>query len=133
MDNKPAALLPIIQNPGFANLWLNQILVQLSYNSLNFSLIIWVYQLTGSNIAVSALMFSIYLPAVLFGLFAGVLVDISDRKKIILIVNLLLCLAFLSLTVFKFYYLAILSIAFIANSLAQLYTPAESSSIPLLV
>lgn len=123
----------VIKNRGFANLWLNQALVQFAYNMLNFTLIIWVFQLTNSNIAVSVLMFCIYLPAVLFGLFAGILVDIADRKKVIMAVNLFLSICFLALVFLKGYYLAILTIAFLINTLAQLYNPAESSSIPLLV
>lgn len=123
----------ILKHRGFVNLWINQIFVQLAYNSLNFTLIIWVFKLTGSNTAVSLLLFSVYLPAALFGLLAGVFVDISDRKKIIMTVDLLLAIAFASLIFFKDFYLAILAVAFFVNTMAQFYTPAESSSIPLLV
>lgn len=127
------SFISVLKNPGFLNLWINQILVQLAYNSLNFTLILWVFQLTNSNTAVSALMLSIYTPAVLFGMIAGVIVDINDRKKIILIINFLLVLCFGSLIFLKQYYLAVLAIAFIVNTMAQFYTPAESSAIPLLV
>ncbi len=133
MDQPRDSFQSILKSPGFINLWINQILVQLSYNSLNFTLIIWVYKLTNSNTAVSALLFAIYLPAVILGLFAGVFVDITDRKKIIMVINLLLSISFASLIAFKGFYPAILIIAFLINTLAQFYTPAESSSIPLLV
>lgn len=123
----------VIKNRGFLNLWTNQILVQLAYNSLNFALIIWVFKLTGSNTAVSALMFTVYLPAVLFGLFAGVLVDITDRKKIIMVIDLLLAICFFTFILFKGYYPAILVLAFIINTLSQFYVPAESSAIPMIV
>src|SRR5258708_7652334 len=123
----------VLKNPGFFNLWINQILVQLSYNSLNFALIIWVFQLTHSNTALSTLLFAIYLPAFLFGLFAGVIVDIVDRKKIIMSINICLALLFFSLAIFKNSYPAILVIAFLVNCLGQLYAPAESSAIPMLV
>ena len=76
-----AGFLETIRNKGFLNLWVNQILVQLSYNALNFALIIWVFHLTDSNIAVSALLFAVYLPGIIFGLFAGILTDLTDRKK----------------------------------------------------
>src|SRR5688500_9308931 len=99
---QPNSLNLVIKNPGFLNLWINQILVQLSYNSLNFALVIWVYRLTDSNLAVSALMVAIYLPAVLFGLFAGVLVDVTDRRKIIMGINILLMFCFIGLIFFKF-------------------------------
>lgn len=131
--NESDSYLSVVKNPGFLNLWVNQILVQLSYNSINFALIIWVFRLTDSSTAVSVLLLSVYLPAVLFGLFAGVLVDIIDRKKIIRVINISLALAFFSLIFLKNTYPAILLITFFANALAQFYTPAESSAIPILV
>jgi MFS family permease len=122
----------IIKNKGFLNLWINQILVQLSYNCLNFGLLVWVYHLTQSSLAVSLMLFSVYLPSVIFGLFAGVLVDITDRKKIIMIINLLLAVCFIALIPFKASFMAILVIVFLVNSLVQFYVPAESSAIPLI-
>lgn len=131
--DKSSSFISVIKNHGFLNLWINQALVQLSYNSLNFALIIWVFQLTGSNTAVAALLFALYLPSVIFGLFAGVLVDVTDRKKIILIINILLALCFFSLIFLKGYYGAILIITFLINTLGQFYAPAEASAIPLVV
>jgi MFS family permease len=122
----------IIQNRGFLNLWINQILVQLSYNCLNFGLLVWVYHLNQSSFAVALMLVAVYLPSVIFGLFAGVVVDITDRKKIILVINLLLALCFLSLIFLKDSFPAILFIVFIVNSLVQFYVPAESSAIPLI-
>lgn len=123
----------VLQNRGFLNLWINQILVQLSYNSLNFALIIWVFKLTDSNLAVAALLFAVYLPAVLLGLFTGVLVDLMDRKKIIMMIDFFLCLSFFSLIFLKDSYPAILAVAFFVNALGQFYAPAEASAIPLIV
>lgn len=123
----------VLQNRGFLNLWVNQILVQLSYNALNFALIIWVFQLTSSNTAVSALLFAIYLPAVILGLFSGVLVDLIDRKKSIMMIDLLLALSFFSLIFLKESFPAILAVAFFVNALGQFYGPAEASAIPLVV
>lgn len=127
------AFTQVLKNRGFLNLWVNQILVQLSYNALNFALIIWVFKLTGSNTAVAALLFSIYLPAVILGLFSGVLVDLLDRKKIVLLIDIFLALLFLSLIFAKESYPAVLLIAFLVNALSQFYAPAEASAIPLIV
>lgn len=123
----------VFKNRGFLNLWINQILVQLSYNALNFALIIWVFQRTDSNTAVSALLFTIYLPAVILGLFSGVLVDLINKKKIIMMIDFLLCLLFFSLIILKDFYPAILLVAFLVNSLGQFYAPTEASAIPLVV
>ncbi len=123
----------VLKNRGFLNLWINQILVQLSFNALNFALIIWVFRLTDSNIAVSALLFSAYLPTVILGLFSGVLVDIIDRRKIIMMINFFLCLLFFSLIFFKDIYPMILIITFFINFLGQFYGAAEASAIPIVV
>lgn len=131
--SKHSNLSSLLRNRGFLNLWTNQILVQLAYNSLNFALIIWVFKLLDSNTAVSFLIFAIYLPAVIFGLFAGIFVDLLDRKKIIIATNLFLVLLFFSLIFFKGYFLVILTVAFLVNTLAQFYMPSESSAIPIIV
>ncbi len=130
---KKVSFASVISARGFKYLWINQILVQLSINTLNFSLLIWVYKLTGSNFAVAALLFAVYLPSLLFGLFAGVLVDLSDKKKIIYMMDLLFALAFLVFIPIKGIYPLILLNAFLINCASQFFVPAESSSIPHLV
>src|SRR3989304_8954157 len=132
MNERPS-FASVIKNRGFLNLWINQILVQLSFNSLNFALIIWVFQLTDSNTAVSALIFAIYLPAVILGLFSGILVDIIDRRKIIMMIDFFLSLAFFSLIFLKGSLPAILLVTFFINALGQFYAPAEASAIPIVV
>lgn len=132
MNERPT-FASVIKNPGFLNLWINQMLVQLSYNSLNFALIIWVFQLTDSNTAVSALIFAIFLPAVILGLFTGVLVDIIDRRKIIMVIDFLLSLLFFSLIFLKASFPAILIITFFVNVLGQFYSTTEASAIPIVV
>lgn len=131
--SKTSTFASVIANKGFSNLWINQILVQLSFNSLNFALIIWVFKLTDSNTAVSALLLAIFLPAVLLGLFTGVLVDILDRKRILMMIDFGLSMLFFSLIFLKGNYPAILLVTFLVNALGQFYASAEASAIPLIV
>ncbi len=123
----------VLKHPGFLNLWTNQIIVQFAYNSLNFALILWVFHLTDSNTAVASLLIAIYLPSLLFGMFSGVLVDMIDRKKIIIILDFLMALLVFSLIFFKFSYVLVLIVTFLINSIAQFYFSAESSSLPIVV
>ncbi|MDO8639105.1 MAG: MFS transporter [Candidatus Daviesbacteria bacterium] len=123
----------VIKNPGFRYLWFNQILVQLALNALNFTLIIWVYKLVNNNLAVSALMLTVYLPAIIFGIFAGVFVDIFDRRKIIILIDILIALSFVLFIFVKGSFVSVLILTFIVNTLAQFFMPSESSSIPMLV
>lgn len=132
MERKPS-FAEVIKNSGFRYLWFNQILVQLAYNTLNFALLIWVFKLTGSNLAVAMLMVSVYLPSLLFGMMAGIYVDIADRRKIILIIDLLIALSFFLFIFIKGSYPLILLNTFFINTLGQFFVPTESSSIPMLV
>lgn len=127
------SFLSIIRQTGFRKLWINQILVQLAYHTLNFALIIWVFKISDTNLALSALMLAIYLPSILFGLFSGVIVDRTDRKKVILIIDLLLIAAFLLFVLIKENFFLLLVNTFFINALAHFFMPAESSSIPLLI
>ncbi len=123
----------VLKNRGFLNLWVNQILVQFAYNCLNFALILWVFYLTQSNIAIAALLFAVYLPAFLFGIFSGIIVDLADKRKIILVIDLALAFLFLALIPLKMYFPAVLVLTFLINTLVQFFMPSESSSLPVLV
>src|SRR5437763_1128890 len=117
VEEKPS-FTSVISNRGFRFLWANQILVQLAYNTLNFALIIWVFKLTDSNLAVSSLMLAMYLPAIFLGIFAGVFVDIADRRKIIILIDLMLAVAFALFIFIKGSYPLLLLNTFFINSLA---------------
>lgn len=131
--NSETSFLGVLKNRGFRYLWINQLIVQFVYNTINFALIIWVFKLTESSLAVSALMLAVYAPSFIFGLFAGIVVDLVDRKKIIVMVNILFAIACAAFIFTKDYYVLILLNTFFINSLAQFFMPTESSSIPLLV
>ncbi len=132
MSSKPS-FAAIIHSRGFRFLWFNQILVQLSYNTLNFALLIWVFKLTGSTLAVSALMLAVYLPSLLFGMMAGIYVDRADRRKILLLIDILLAIGFLMFIFIRHSYPLILVNTFFVNTLGQFFLPTESSSIPILI
>ena len=123
----------VVENPGFRYLWINQVLMQLAINTINFALIIWVYRLTNSNFAVSALLLSVYMPAFFFGLFAGVLVDRVDKRKLIILLDLLLAAAFFIFPLIRASYPLILLNTFFINTILQFFIPAEGSSIPMVV
>jgi len=123
----------VIKSRGFKYLWINQVLMQLAVNTLNFALIIWVFKLTDSNFAVSALILAVYLPAFAFGLISGVFVDKADKRKLIILLDILFAAAFFVFPFIRKSYPLILINTFFINSLSQFFTPAESSSIPMLV
>src|SRR3989344_6778515 len=132
MSTKPT-FSAVVGNSGFRYLWINQVLMQLAINTINFALIIWVYKLTDSNLAVSALLLSVYMPAFFFGLFAGVLVDRIDKRKLIILLDVLLALAFIIFPLIRGSYPLILLDVFLINTIMQFFIPAEGSSIPMII
>ncbi len=100
---------------------------------LNFVLIMRVFELTGTTIFVSFLIFCIGAPAVFFGIIGGSIVDKWDRRQILLFSNISQALVII-LYFFAFSHVgALCLIAFIYNTINQLYVPAEGAMIPSLV
>ena len=85
----------VLTNRNFRNLWLAQITSQIAMNMLIFVLGIRVYQQTASNASVSLLYLAVGIPAVVFGVIAGGLVDDFDKKQIMVICNTLRFFLFL--------------------------------------
>src|SRR3989344_9292190 len=56
---------------------------QFAFNMMNFVLIFITYGATHSNTAVSGIILSFTIPAVLFSIFSGVFVDRWNKKKVI--------------------------------------------------
>jgi MFS family permease len=108
-------------------------LTQVALNMLYYILVIRIWQATESNTAVGALILSFGIPAVIFGPFAGVLVDRWDTRTVIVATNLLrtfmLPLFVLAVNFPPAVFVLTLIIAFIT----QFFIPAEGSAIPSLV
>jgi len=102
---------------------------------LRIGLPIYVYQLTGSALATSAMFIAGTLPSVLFGSVAGVYVDRWDRRRTFIIGNLLLAAVLLPVAlVQRVELLWIVYIAAFLESLINLFVgPAEGALLPALV
>src|SRR5690242_18545468 len=82
-------LLSALKVRPFLFLWLAEVLSQIASNMTNFILLLVVFSLTGSNTAVSGIMIAFLLPAILFGIFAGVFVDHQDKKHVLTVTNII--------------------------------------------
>lgn len=125
---------PLIKNSKFIYIWVSQILSQLTINIMNFLLLLRLFAITGSAIAISLLWVAYALPAILIGPIAAASVDMVDRRKMLMITNFLQALtiftyAFLHETRFFLLY----GVAFLYSFLNQFYVPAEAASIPGVV
>lgn len=117
----------------FRTLWAAQVCSQLAFAMLLFVLALRVYQLTGSNAAVSGLFLTFGVPAVIFGMAAGAIVDHMDKRIVLTVADLsraILVLGFfLSPGMLPVMYL----MSFVTAVITQFYVPAEAPTIPRVV
>lgn len=130
-----ASAKSVLSNPNFRNLWLGQTISQIGDGLTNLALLIVINQLTGSTAAVAVMTMAIALPQLLFGLLAGVFVDRWDRKRILIVSDLLRSVLVLGLIfvrrpedVWMFYVLG-----FLQAAIGTFFDPAKSALVPDLV
>lgn len=130
MDNQICRVLSI---KSFLLLWLAEVFSQIGFNMINFIFIILAFELSNSNTAVSGIVLSFTIPAIILGLLAGVYVDRWNKKKVLFITNIVRAVL-LFLLVFAHTNLALVYlISFSTAVVTQFFIPAEVPMIPLLV
>ena len=87
---------------GFKRLWFGQIISILGSEIVQFALIWWITIETESAFFLSLSMFLAFIPGILIGPLAGVLVDKWDKKKMIVITDFLQAIT-TALLIFSFY------------------------------
>jgi len=125
--------LAVFRNGGFLRLWLSQAATQVGGNMVLYGLTVIVVSSTSSNTAVSLLILSFLVPAVLFSAVAGVYVDRIDRRLILIATNLLRALAFVALYLVGTNFALILLLNITISTITVFFAPAELAMIPFLV
>ena len=137
LEEQRGSFRVVLRNRPFLFLWLAQLLSQIVFNAANYGVIVVVTQVTGSTVMVGFAIISFTLPAVPFSLLAGVYVDYLDKRLVLWTCNALRAIATALIvvaliwnphTVIPLYFLA-----FLISLITQFFTPAEASSIPMLV
>ncbi len=126
-------ILRALSEKSFLNLWVGEVITQISGNLFNFFLILIVFKLTHSNTAVSGVVLSFIVPAILFGSMAGVFVDRWDKKKVLIVTNLLRAGLLILLAFYINNLILIYIISLLFSVLTQFFIPAESPMVPLTV
>ncbi|KKQ58169.1 MAG: Major facilitator superfamily [Microgenomates group bacterium GW2011_GWC1_38_14] len=127
---------PILQTlriRSFFFLLVSEFFSQIAMNLLNFILILVVFSISKSNLAVSGVVLAFTLPAVFFGLIAGVFVDRWNKKYVLILTNLLRGLAVVPLILITDDLFVIYSATFAVALVTQFFIPAETPIIPHLV
>jgi Na+/melibiose symporter-like transporter len=94
-----------------------------------------VYVLTGSTLASGGLLLASFIPPVLLGSLAGVFVDRWDRRKTMIVTNVLNALVLLPLLAVRdeSAIWIVYGVVLAQSCLQQFFSPAEQSLIPVLV
>lgn len=128
-------MLTTLRQRNFSLLWSAGLISMIGDWMLFIALPIYVYKLTGSALATSTMFIAEMIPSLLLGSVAGVFVDRWNRKRIMVITNLLLALGLLPLLLVHStaWLWVVYVVAFVESILTQFFTPAESALLPLLV
>jgi MFS family permease len=125
----------MLRKRNFALLWFGGLISQIGDWLLSIGLPVYVYMLTGSTIQTSIMLITGFVPSLLLGSFAGVLVDRWDRRVTMLVCNLLMALALLPLLFVhsgKDLWVVYV-VQFLSACIYQLVQPAENALLPQLV
>lgn len=125
----------VLANHNFRQLWIGQTISQVGDGITNLAILIVINKLTGSTTALAVMMIVMAVPQLVFGLISGVFVDRWDRKRIMIISDLLrglLVLGFILVRrpeeVWVFYVLG-----FLQAVVGTFFSPAKSAMIPTIV
>ena len=127
------AYLSVLKNTDFTKLWVSQLCSQLTNFLLSYAVLIKVFRLTESSLAVSLIILSFGAATLVFGAFAGVYADRFDRKWIMTIVNFAQAAVLGLFLLSENNFWALAGVTFLYSSLNQFYLPSEAPSIPNLV
>jgi MFS family permease len=123
----------VFRNAAFLRLWFAQAATQIGGNMVLFALLLIVRDATGSNTAVSLLILSFLVPAVLLSAVAGVYVDRIDRRLILISTNLIRGILFVALWFVGENFLLIIVLNTAISIVNVFFSPAEAAMIPVVV
>ena len=129
----PPGALTVFRNAAFLRLWLSQAATQVGGNMVLYGLTVIVVNSTRSNTAVSLLILSFLVPAVVFSAVAGVYVDRIDRRLILVATNVLRGASFVALYLVGTNLALILILNVTVSTITVFFAPAEAAMIPVLL
>lgn len=128
-----AARRGLLRNRAFLAIWSAQILSQVGANAITSALIVLVAEITKSNTSSSILILLAIAPAVLFGILAGMVVDRSDRRRVLIVTNALRAVAVIPLLTSGESVATAYVVNFLVASITIFFVPAEGAMLPALV
>jgi MFS family permease len=133
VEIQSAAERGLLRNRMFLALWSAQILSMTAANALTAALIVLVAELTKSNTSSSFLILLAVIPAILFGLGAGVIVDRVDKRLVLVLTNLARAAGVGVMLILGESVTAAYIVNFVVASVTIFFVPAEAATIPGIV
>jgi MFS family permease len=135
---EPVHFRDLVSNGPFRKLWIAQICSQLAQNLTWITLGAYIASQTGKSTYVAIISVSALLAQTLLSGFAGVLVDRTSKRAVLIICNALRVMLTILLLLttplaIALQVAAIVALIFLINAVSQFFGPAEAATIPLLV
>ncbi len=132
-----SGFLTLLKKRNFLRIWLAQLISMTILNASNYALLVLIEEVTGSTTLVGLAIICFSLPAFLFSAPAGVFVDRMDKRRVLWGSNCLRAIAtfifVISLLFNRHQLVPVFLLTFLISVIGQFFSPAEGSSIPLLV
>ena len=132
-----SGFLTLLKKRNFLRLWLAQLISMTILNASNYALLVLIEEVTGSTTLVGLAIICFSVPAFLFSAPAGVFVDRMDKRRVLWGSNCLRAIAtfifVISLLFNRHQLVPVYVLTFLISVIGQFFSPAEGSSIPLLV
>ena len=134
-ETPPFGPRDLLRLPDYRRLWLGQTVSDFGDSLTNLALLMLVNRLTGSTAAMATMAIALAIPQVTLGLLAGVYVDRYDRKRIMIVSDLLraaLVLGFATVhSADQLWLLYLIAVA--QGAVGAFFNPARGALLPHLV
>lgn len=126
-------MFDLLRQRDFGLLWLAGLISFAGTAAFSIALPLHVYRLTNSTLATAAIAAANILPRILMGSVAGVFVDRWDRKRTMVVVDLVRAGALLLILLAPDRLPVLFAVGAILGTLSQFFIPAEGALLPRLV
>src|SRR5262245_41733868 len=128
-------MLAVLRQKNFARLWAGGAISTLGDWLLFIALPFAIYNMTGSALATGAMFIAQSLPSLLFGALGGIFADCWDRRRTMIVGDLLRAVLLMLLLVVhsRETLWALYLVVFLEASAAQFFNPAKNALLPRLV
>lgn len=123
----------LLRTSNFLKIWTSQVLSQVTLNLINFVIILRIFEATHSTVAVSLVWIFYAIPALFLGPFSGTIVDLVEKRKVLMWTTLIEASIILLYLFVKAKVWPIYSVIFLYSLVNQLYIPAEASTLTTVV